>query len=180
MQKLNQLIGHYRTFISLLIALVFLWLAKPTITSILWGIPFIILGEFIRTWASGCINKEYEQLTTWGPYAHTRNPLYVGNFLLGLGFVIIGNQWIAVLLFIFLFFFIYRSTILDEEKTLLKVFGQTFIDYKKSVPRFIPRLLLKKNPPHPFYWERVFRHREYNAWMGIIGVLIVIMIKAVQ
>ncbi|MBI1819807.1 MAG: isoprenylcysteine carboxylmethyltransferase family protein [Nitrospirae bacterium] len=177
MQKFNQLVGHYRTFISLIIGVVFLWVARPDLNSLILGVPFILLGELIRTWAAGCINKEYEQLTTVGPYAYTRNPLYVGNFLLGLGFVIIGKQWIAAVLFLFLFFVIYRSTILDEEKTLLRVFGQTFNDYQKNVPRFIPRWPLQKIQPHPFYWERVFRHREYNAWMGIIGVLAVFIIK---
>jgi protein-S-isoprenylcysteine O-methyltransferase Ste14 len=177
MQKFNQLIGHYRTLLSLFLAFIFFWLARPTLTSILWGVPFILLGEIIRTWASGCINKEYEQLTTWGPYAHTRNPLYVGNLFLGTGFVIMANQWIPVVLFILFFSLIYRSTIFDEENTLLKVFGQTFRDYKNRVPRFFPTIRADKNSKYEFYWERVFKHREYNAWLGIVIGIIIIFFK---
>jgi protein-S-isoprenylcysteine O-methyltransferase Ste14 len=179
MQKLNQLIGHYRTFISLLLALAILAVAKPTLFSIAWGLPFIVIGEFIRTWSAGCINKEYEKLTTWGPYAYTRNPLYIGNFLLGLGFVIIGNQWITVVVFVIVFFFIYRATIMDEEKTLLKVFGETFTEYKKEVPMFFPRVSPITKEKQNFNWKRVMKHREYNAWMGIGAALILFWIKIV-
>ncbi|MHB8482357.1 MAG: methyltransferase family protein [Nitrospiria bacterium] len=178
MQKFNQLIGHYRTFISLLLAIVILVFAKPTLYSIAWGLPFIIMGEFIRTWSAGCINKEYEQLTTWGPYAYTRNPLYIGNFLLGLGFVMMGNQWITIVLFLVIFFLIYRATIMDEEKSLFKVFGESFSEYKKSVPRFFPRFSSHTNEKQNFYWKRVIKHREYKAWMGILGILFFIFIKS--
>ena len=179
MQKFNQFIGHNRTAMSLLLALIFLWLAKPTVTFILWGIPLIIFGEFIRTWSAGCINKEYEHLTIEGPYAYTRNPLYVGNFLLGIGFVIMGHHWIPFVLFLIFFFLIYRSTILDEENTLSRVFGQSFTDYKKRVPRFIPLIIPLSSPKFIFYWGRVFRHREHKAWLGIAAVLIFIIIKSI-
>jgi protein-S-isoprenylcysteine O-methyltransferase Ste14 len=179
MQKLNQLIGHYRTFISLLLALVILALAKPTLYSIAWGLPFIIIGELIRTWSAGCINKEYEKLTTWGPYAYTRNPLYIGNFLLGLGFVIMGNQWIAIVVFVIVFIVIYSGTILDEENTLLNVFGETFKEYKKEVPRFFPRFSPYIKEKQNFDWKRVMKHREYNAWMGIGVVIVIFWVKLV-
>ena len=177
MQRINQLIGHYRTFISLILGLVILALAKPSVRSIEWGLPFILIGELVRTWSAGCINKEYEQLTTWGPYAYTRNPLYVGNFLLGLGFVMMGNQWILIALFVFLFLFVYRSTILDEENTLYKVFGETFIQYKTAVPRFIPLLTPSKNTHYTFTWKRVFKHREFNAWIGILTGILIMALK---
>jgi len=177
MQRINQLIGHYRTFISLLLALVILALAKPTLSSIAWGLPFVIIGELIRTWSAGSINKEYEKLTTWGPYSYTRNPLYIGNFLLGLGFVFMGNQWVTILIFFIVFFLIYRATILDEEKTLIKVFGATFTEYKREVPRFFPRFSPYRKGEQNFDWKRVVKHREYNAWMGILAVLVLFCIK---
>ncbi len=180
MQKFNQLIGHYRTFVSLIIGVVFLWVAKPDLNSLIRGIPFILLGELIRTWAAGSINKEYEKLTIWGPYAYTRNPLYVGSFLLGFGFVIMANQWVLLLIFLFLFLFVYRSTILDEENTLSRVFGEAFAEYKRKVPRFIPRLSPRPNVAPNFSWKRVLKHREYNAWLGITIGIMCILFKVIK
>ena len=174
MQNINRLVGHYRTAISLLTALAFLALSKPSLKWMVAGIPFVILGESIRTWASGCLNKEYQEVTAHGPYSMTRNPLYVGNFFLGVGFTLMGGRPEWVIVFLALFYVIYRSTILDEENTLTRVFGEAYLDYKAKVPRFLPRFQKHAFEPGRFHWERVYKHREYNAWLGI-GLLMLLM-----
>src|SRR3990170_6376852 len=96
---LRRIIGRNRIILSIIIGSIFLYLATPTRTTILTGVPFILLGETIRTWASGFIKKDKE-LAQGGPYALTRNPLYLGNFLIGVGFSIMANN--LLLLFLFL------------------------------------------------------------------------------
>jgi protein-S-isoprenylcysteine O-methyltransferase Ste14 len=179
MKEFNRWIGHNRTFISLVLALAVLLMSRPTPVSVSWGFPLILVGELIRTWAAGCINKEYEELTTWGPYAITRNPLYIGNFLLGLGFVIMGNVAFMILLFAVLFFMIYRATIFDEEQTLLSVFGDSFRRYQAEVPRFFPKLHIPDKPLERFDWKKVMKHREYKAWIGIVIILGFLWLKLI-
>jgi protein-S-isoprenylcysteine O-methyltransferase Ste14 len=181
MQKIDQLVGHYRTFLSFILSLLFLWFAKPTFNSILWGLPIVILGEVIRIWASGYLNKDTrEYVTVFGPYGYTRNPLYVGNFFLGLGFVAMSHHWVVIIIFLILFFLIYRSTILDEEKLLTNMFGSAYTAYRKKVPRFFPRWpssFPSQDKNVIFLWKQVFR-REYRAWMGIIVVLFLLIVRA--
>lgn len=181
MDRFNKLVGHYRTFVSLCLALIFLFLARPNMMSIGIGLVLVILGELIRAWASGFLNKDtHEYVTVFGPYAYSRNPLYLGNFFLGLGFICMGNYWAAIVLFLILFFIIYRSTILDEEKLLTRMFGNPYIEYRQKVPRFFPRLNPSKTSSNvnvPFSWRQVFR-REYKAWIGIVITLVFLIYRA--
>ena len=74
-----------------LLVIPFIWFASPTSPSILWGLALGLIGLLIRAWAAGTIQKE-EQLTTTGPYAYTRNPLYIGSLLLGVGITLGGGH----------------------------------------------------------------------------------------
>ncbi|HXN06801.1 MAG TPA: isoprenylcysteine carboxylmethyltransferase family protein [Nitrospiria bacterium] len=181
MESFNKLAGHYRTFVSLCLALLFLYLARPNTASIILGLVLVIAGELIRAWASGFLNKDtHEYVTVFGPYAYSRNPLYLGNFLLGLGFICMGNYWAAIVLFLILFFIIYRATILDEEKLLTRMFGNPYIEYRRSVPRFFPHLKpagISSNIKVLFSWKQVCR-REYKAWTGIVIVLAFLIYRA--
>ncbi|MBI1824723.1 MAG: isoprenylcysteine carboxylmethyltransferase family protein [Nitrospirae bacterium] len=181
MEKFNKWIGHYRTFLSFCLAVLFLFLARPTPISIGLGIVFVFLGVVLRIWASGYLNKDtHDYVTVFGPYAYTRNPLYLGNFFLGLGFIVMGSHWFPLFLYFVLFFVIYRSTILDEEKLLTGMFGNPYLEYRSKVPRFFPHF--KLNPPAPsltvpFSWNQVTR-REIRAWFGIAVILAYLIYKA--
>src|SRR3990172_10584559 len=132
---LQRMIVHNRIILSIIIGSIFLYLATPTRTAILTGIPFILLGETVRTWASGFIKKNRE-LAQGGPYALTRNPLYLGNFLIGAGFSIMANNLLLLFLFLKIFTLVYIIIIKNEEKSLLEKFGDTYLTYKNKVPVF--------------------------------------------
>src|ERR1051326_3894719 len=121
-------IQRWRVPLGFVCAAIFLWLAKPTRTALLAGAIVSLLGLLIRAWAAGHIRKN-AQLAISGPYAFTRNPLYFGSFLLGLGFTIASGQVVLALLFAALFVGIYLPVMRVEASTLAELFGN---DYERS------------------------------------------------
>lgn len=175
---LRHFISHNRIATSFALGLIFILFSKPTTRSILIGAPFIFLGEFFRTLSSGYLEKN-SSLSMGGPYSVTRNPMYIGNFLLGLGFAIIVNQPIILLLFLMLFAFIYQATVVEEEKRLQQRFGQEFSVYMSSVPRFFPKPWQWKSNGRSFNWYLVIKHREHITWFGILGGILLLTVKMV-
>ncbi len=103
------------------------------------GIWVVLAGLLIRFWAAGYI-KKIRVLTTIGPYAYVRNPLYVGNFLMGLGFCLFISAPYLALFYSVVFAIFYAGTVKKEETLLTDLFGADYVAYKKAVPAFIPRL----------------------------------------
>lgn len=173
---LRNLVSHNRILTSTLIGLLFFLAARPTFLSIFIGLPIVLIGEAIRTWSSGHIVKD-NTLTISGPYGLTRNPLYFGNFILGLGFVIMSG--VVFLLFVFLpiFFFIYDATITKEERFLAEHYGDYFKVYKKRVPRFFPKMDRVAFSNGTFDWYLVKKHREKNTWFAILGGILLFVFK---
>jgi len=157
-------------------AAVYLWLAKPTIAFILSGSALVALGLTVRGSASGHVQKN-EQLTTSGPYAHTRNPLYLGSLILAVGFAIAGHSWWIGVAVILMFVSIYLPVILAEEAFLRERFP-AFEEYAQRVPRLLPRLHSFGNTPGQFSWGLYCKHREYNATVGSLAMLAALMAKA--
>ncbi|TAK05883.1 MAG: isoprenylcysteine carboxylmethyltransferase family protein [Candidatus Manganitrophaceae bacterium] len=176
MIDLSKLVGKNRIVTSLLLGMAFWFFARPSFVSIAAGAPFVLLGEAIRTWSSGYIRKNQELATT-GPYAFTRNPLYLGNGVMGFGFVVMGRSGVLLGLFLFAFAFIYRSTIRQEEERLLEKFGERFSEYVRTVPRFFPHWPGWPSAEGRFDWGLVMKHREHRTWLGILVVLALMMIK---
>lgn len=172
--RVRHFVSHHRIATSAVLAGVFLALAHPTPRSILFGLPFVLLGEVVRTWSSGYIRKD-NTLATDGPYSLTRNPLYLGNFVLGFGFALMANSWWVLLAFLVVFLLIYDATIEEEERKLLKRFGETFLQYCREVPRFFPRFSGWRSAP--FRWALVRQHREFQTWAAVAGVLAVVILK---
>ncbi len=175
-QRTRKIVRYNRIATSFILSVIFILFAKPTPSSFLLGIPVIFIGEVFRTLSSGYIEKDFS-LTMVGPYSVTRNPLYLGNFLMGFGFAIIANQPILLLIFIVLFAFIYYVTILEEEKGLQQKYGQDFMSYMSSVPRFFPKLWQWNRNRQSFNWSLVIKHREYITWIGIIGGILLLLAK---
>ena len=144
----------YRSYTPIPIAAVILYNAQLANAYVLLGMALVILGESIRFWAvsyAGGITRTTKvgaaTLCTAGPFAYTRNPLYMGNMLMYNGIVLIAgaSNILTMLMLTWLFFIIQYLLIIDlEEKTLTSLFGNTYINYKKNVPRIFPRL---------FRWE---------------------------
>ena len=158
-------------------AAVYLWLATPTATSLLIGSALVIPGLVIRGLASGHVQKN-EQLTTTGPYAYTRNPLYLGSLILAVGFAIISrNLWIGVGLIV-IFVAIYLPVIRGEEAFLRQQFVE-FTEYARQVPRLWPRFSSFSTKPGSFYWDLYWKHREYNATLGSALIMAAMVAKRI-
>jgi len=154
-----------------LLVLPFLWLARPTPLLLGIGAALGLLGLFIRAWAAGTIHKEKE-LTTTGPYAFTRNPLYVGSFFLGLGITIAGGHWIWPTLFLLFFVAVYGRTMSGEATLLGDLFGERFQHYAAHVPAFAPRLTPYRAPGVTgggFVLRQYRRNREWEAGLGALA-----------
>jgi protein-S-isoprenylcysteine O-methyltransferase Ste14 len=144
--------------------------AGPTLWSIALGLPAAVLGAGIRTWSSGVIVKN-KQLATCGPYALTRNPLYVGSFVMGIGVTVMTGSPVLMAAVAVLFPLVYGGLVRKEEKYLLGVYGEDFLDYCARVPRFIPSL--ENWPPEPAAYDigRVLKkHKEWRAWLAVYAV----------
>ncbi|MBI3610833.1 MAG: isoprenylcysteine carboxylmethyltransferase family protein [Nitrospirae bacterium] len=169
-------VRRYRIVLSAGIGALLIYLSRPTGISLLIGLPVVLLGEAIRTWSSGYIRKNKE-LATDGPYAHTRNPLYLGSFGIGLGFVIMGSSPWVLLIFIIAFGVVYGGVIRSEEGSLMRTFGAPFEHYARTVPRFLPRWARAPYGVGGFDWALVWKHREYQAWLGIAGGVAILFVK---
>lgn len=154
---------------------VLIWSSHMTDRTFRWGIVLMILGEGIRFWALGFMEKKGQKLATNGPYAFVRNPLYVGNFFLGLGVAVIVWNWAILVIFLIGFLGIYAGTIRGEEKHLQDMFGKPYEDYCKHVPPFLPRISPYPAPEKDsFRWSRIVKHHEYITVAGIFLMLMAI------
>ncbi len=155
-------------------AILYLWLAKPTLKSLLIGAALIIPGLLVRALASGHLQKN-EQLATSGPYAYTRNPLYLGSLILAIGFALASRSWWIVLGIILLFFVIYVPVIRGEEVFLRQRFPE-FDEYARRVPVLLPRVRFRQRSGS-FAWDLYWKHREYNATLGSALIMVVLLAK---
>ncbi len=147
----------------------FLWLSRPTPLWLATGGAIALVGLGVRAWAAGHLRKN-QQLATSGPYAHVRNPLYVGTLLTGLGFAVAGaNPLIgAVLVGFFLLF--YLPVVEEEESHLAKILPG-FDEYRRRVPRLLPKLAPQYSGGPPFSGELYLKNREYQAFLGFLLVI---------
>jgi protein-S-isoprenylcysteine O-methyltransferase Ste14 len=159
------------------LAVLYFWLARPTWASMVGGGCIAVLGLFIRALASGHVTKN-EQLTTTGPYAYTRNPLYLGSIVIAAGFALASRSWWVVALLVMMFVMIYLPVIRGEEKFLRAMFPQ-FEEYSRNVPRFFPRLTRFGEQTGSFSWDLYRKHREYNAVLGTAAMLAALAAKLI-
>jgi protein-S-isoprenylcysteine O-methyltransferase Ste14 len=154
----------------------YIWLAQPTKSSILIGSAVAMVGLAIRALASGHVKKN-EVLSVTGPYAYTRNPLYFGSLVLAAGFVAASRSWWVALLVVAMFFAIYVPVIRSEEHFLRGRFPE-FAEYERHVPRLFPRLRPHQSSSESFSWHLYWKHREYNAALGVALMIAALTIKA--
>jgi protein-S-isoprenylcysteine O-methyltransferase Ste14 len=158
----------------------YLWFAHPAWPWIAAGSVFIVAGLAVRAASSGHIRKNRE-LTVTGPYAYTRNPLYLGSILIAVGFAVAArNLWIAAAAAV-MFVVIYLPVIRAEEEYLRSSFGG-YDQYSRSVPRFFPRLVPYRaegmGPEAGGYSHELYlKHREYNAALGSVLMMGALILK---
>jgi protein-S-isoprenylcysteine O-methyltransferase Ste14 len=156
-------------------ALVYLWLAHPTVWSIVAGVAIALPGLALRAVASGHVEKN-QRLTTSGPYAYTRNPLYLGSLIMAMGFAVAARSLWIVAGMLLLFLMIYLPVIRGEEEYLRVAFPE-FDPYAERVPRLLPRLTAPGSSPGEFSRALYLKHREYNASLGVLAVTAVLLFK---
>jgi protein-S-isoprenylcysteine O-methyltransferase Ste14 len=153
-------------------------LARPTAELFSLGLIIAALGEALRIWAAGHLVKGGE-VTRSGPYSWTRNPLYLGSSLMGLGFCIAAGRWELGALLGILLFGVYRPVILTEAEKLAERFPEDYAAYAKTVPLFFP-VPWRRGPggrDRGFSWERVWANREYKAAAGWLAVVLLLWSK---
>jgi protein-S-isoprenylcysteine O-methyltransferase Ste14 len=159
----------------------FLVFARPTPALVGVGLALAAVGLWIRGWSAGTIHKD-ERLTTSGPYAFTRNPLYLGSFLIGLGVSIAGGHWIWPALFVAFFATVYGRTMAREAERLVELFGDEYRAYATAVPGFVPRPLPYRGSAGPqgvrFQWSQYRRHREWEASLGALAAFAFLLAKS--
>jgi protein-S-isoprenylcysteine O-methyltransferase Ste14 len=164
-----------RVPLGFIFAVVYVWLARPTKISLIAGSLVMLPGLLLRGLASGHVQKD-KQLTTSGPYAYTRNPLYLGSLMLAVGFAIAARSWWIVAVMLLMFAVIYVPVIAGEERYLRQTFPG-YDDYANHVPRMLPRLTPYGNQQSAYSSERYWKHREYEAIIGCAVVLAVLVVK---
>ena len=155
------------------------------------GTLVCFLGASLRFYSSGYLRKE-SKLAVGGPYAYTRNPLYLGTFIMALGATMsVGAYWLALLMAV-VFFFNYHYVIDHEERKLPAYFGDSYLQYCVLVPRFIPQLvapakeeLLKINSDpvvYSFSMPLAKQNKAFEAYASFLGVMvgmgILVLLKA--
>ena len=167
-----------RVPLGFVFAVLYFWLARPTWKFIALGAIGIVPGLLIRALASGHVRKN-EALAMSGPYAYTRNPLYLGSLLIGVGFAVAARSWWVGVALMVMFFAIYVPVIRDEEAFLRRRFPE-FEEYARRVPRMFPRLATgsqKDEAPAGFSVDLYWKHREYNALLGALAMTAALILK---
>jgi protein-S-isoprenylcysteine O-methyltransferase Ste14 len=153
----------------------YLWLAKPNWKSLLIGGLVCLPGLWLRAMASGHVRKN-SVLTTSGPYAHTRNPLYLGSLLIAAGFGIAGRNWWIGLIILAIFGVVYLPVIRAEEEFLRTRFSD-YQDYADRVPRLFPRWSSPGTAEDTFSAQLYWQHREYNSILGASVIMAALVVK---
>jgi protein-S-isoprenylcysteine O-methyltransferase Ste14 len=160
-------------FLTAILYLFELWRRAPLPAAVAWSLTLTLPGLWLRAYAAGYVKKNRE-LTQTGPYAHTRNPLYLGSMLIAAGFAVALLSWPVALALAIGFSVIYIPVIASEERFLRATFPD-FEAYCRRVPRLIPRLTPARLPHDQsagaastgtFSFALYRKHREYNAAIG--------------
>lgn len=164
--RLMETLNRVRVRAGSVLAVAVLALARPSVRSILYGALAAAVGLVIRAWASGHLRKD-RMLAVSGPYRYSRNPLYLGNFILGVGIVISARSWWVLALFAAYFGLFYPLIIIREKERLKRLFPGEYEDYGRQVPLFWPSLVKRRRAaPGKFSRRLYLQNKEYRALAG--------------
>jgi protein-S-isoprenylcysteine O-methyltransferase Ste14 len=150
------------------------WFAHPQVKWLVCGVSIAIVGLIIRGYAAGHLRK-HQQLATSGPYAFTRNPLYLGSVLLAAGFSVASHSWISALLLAAYLTIFYPVVIRREQSELRAHYGDAFATYASRVPAFWPRLTPAMPFSEKFSWPQYLKNREYEASIGLAVAMAILL-----
>ena len=168
--------SSYRVRAGYAVGVLAVLLARPNALSMLLALPLVVAGEALRLWASGHIEKT-RRLATGGPYAHTRNPLYVGSVLLALGFATASaSSWVVLAAAAYVLAF-YPSVIREEAGFLRQTFPEQYGLWARDVPLFFPRMSAAGPRETTFSWPRVAANREWRTAAAIPVVVALLVAR---
>ncbi|HEV7967361.1 MAG TPA: isoprenylcysteine carboxylmethyltransferase family protein [Candidatus Acidoferrales bacterium] len=149
------------------------WFARPQTKWLLCGSAIAMVGLLLRGYAAGHLRK-HKKLAVSGPYAFTRNPLYLGSVLLAAGFSVASHSWISTVLLAAYLAIFYPVVIRKEQGELKTLYGAAFVDYASQVPAFWPRLSPAGMSAERFSWPLYRQNREYEAAIGVAVAMVIL------
>src|SRR6267154_5236361 len=172
------LFARWRVRLGYMLTVFVLIFARPTRQSVALGAAIGLVGLWLRAYAAGYLHKQ-EKLTVAGPYAHTRNPLYLGSAILALGAGVATRSWISAAILIVYFSVVYSVVMRREEGELLGHHGAAFQAYATTVPLFFPRITAVRMPGASagrFSLAQYKKNHEYQAPLGYLLLLFALLI----
>ena len=166
---MTRLLARWRVFLGFVFAAIVMWLATPTRNSLLFGAAIAVIGECLRLWAAGHLEKSKE-VTRSGPYRYTRHPLYLGSSLIGIGIAIASHHLIVAAIVIGYLLLTLTAAMRSEEAHLREKFGDAYDAYaeKRAAPM-----------DRPFSWPRAIGNREHHTMIGLATGLALLALKSV-
>ncbi len=168
--------ARWRVPMGFVLGAAYLVFSQPTLPLLAAGGGLASLGLVVRGWAAGILEKNLN-LATGGPYRYSRNPLYLGTALTGLGLGIAGGSALMMLAFAGLFLLVYWPVIRREESYLRQKFGAVYDEYAALVPLLVPGRRVGPASDARFAWSRYRRNREYEAVLGFVAALLFLVLK---
>jgi protein-S-isoprenylcysteine O-methyltransferase Ste14 len=162
-----RLLARWRVFLGFVFAAIVLWLATPGPRTFAAGAAIAILGEALRLWAAGHLEKSKE-VTQSGPYRYTRHPLYLGSSLIGAGIAIASHNLVVIALIAGYLLLTLTAAMRSEEAHLREKFGDAYDAYAEKRAARVER---------SFSWARALRNREHHAILGLIAGLALLAVK---
>lgn len=172
-----KLLQRIRVPSGFVVAIIYLVFSRPTPLTLGCGLAIALIGVLLRAWASGHLRKSMA-LDVSGPYAFTRNPLYLGTFIIAFGFGIASGSWWLALLAAVYIGGIYLPVMNVEATVLESRLGDEYREYAANVPILIPRPTPWKKSDRRFDFQLYLKNGEYNAAMGLAAVAAFLAVKA--
>jgi protein-S-isoprenylcysteine O-methyltransferase Ste14 len=166
---------RWRVRLGYPLAIAVLYFSWPTPRSIFLGALAGVIGLWVRSYAAGYLHKQ-EVLTVTGPYAYTRNPLYLGSAILALGAGLATRSWKSALILMVYFAVFYSMVMRREEKELRLRHGASFEEYARAVPLFIPRLTAAKVPGDSAGSFSLAQYKKNHEWQAAVGFLFLLLV----
>jgi protein-S-isoprenylcysteine O-methyltransferase Ste14 len=170
--------ARWRVPLGFLLGVVYLTFCQPTLRLLVIGGSIAFLGLLLRACAAGYLDKG-RSLTTGGPYRYSRNPLYLGSFILGCGLAIAGGRWWLAVAFAVFFLLIYWPVMRREEEFLRGQFGEAYDRYANAVSLFISARPGPRPKGETFRWQQYRKNREYRAAIGYAAGILFLFLKMV-
>lgn len=164
---MTRLLTRWRVFLGFVFAVLVMWLASPTRNSLLTGATIALVGECLRLWAAGHLEKSKE-VTRSGPYRYTRHPLYLGSSLIGAGIAVASHHPVVAAMVLAYMALTLTAAMRSEEAHLREKFGDAYDAYAEKRAARMDR---------PFSWSRAIGNREHHTMMGLAAGLIMLALK---